>query len=288
MRPLYPHIVTMSWQGFPHGNAVRVTDHETLLSQLATGSADGSPTILFVHSALLDRHAWYRTMHEVADRLSAAGQSFTLATYDLRGHGAAAGESIVSIDQLAHDLLAICSTLTTGPVHVVGLSLGGAVAQAAALDSPERIASLALLGTSARFPRTAMYERAARGKVNGVASQVDDTLARWVSDPVADDEVNRYIRHALAQTTPERWGQTWEALGRFDVVDLLPSLRCPVLALAGTRDVASPPEALELIAKSVMDGTVEYLDAAHLSALERPSEVAVHITDHLLRVSSRG
>ncbi|SPF06212.1 3-oxoadipate enol-lactonase 2 [Streptomyces sp. MA5143a] len=224
-------------------------------------------------------------MHEIAGRLSRAGQSFTLAAYDLRGHGAAAGESILSIDQLAHDLLTICAHLTTNPVHVVGLSLGGAVAQAAALDSPDRIASLALLGTSSRFPRTAMYERAAQGKVNGVAGQVDNTLARWVSDPAADDEVNGYIQNALAQTTPERWAQTWEALGRFDVVDLLPGLHCPVLALAGTRDVASPPEALELIAKSVRDGSVEYLDAAHLSALERPSEVAFHVTNHLLRIS---
>ncbi|MFG2799968.1 alpha/beta fold hydrolase [Streptomyces pseudovenezuelae] len=276
------------WPRFPHSNAVRVNDHETLLSELSTGSADESPAIIFVHSALLDRHAWYRTMHEIAGRLSIAGQSFTLDAYDLRGHGAASGESIVSIDQLAHDLLAVCSQLTTKPVHVVGLSLGGAVAQAAALDSPERITSLALLGTSSRFPKAAMYDRAARGRADGVAGQVDDTLSRWVSDPAADDQVNAYIRHALARTTPERWAQTWEALGRFDVADLLPGLRCPVLALAGTRDVASPPEALELIAKSVPDGTVEYLDAAHLSALERPSEVAVHVTNHLLRASGHG
>ncbi|KOV97274.1 hypothetical protein ADK65_26090 [Streptomyces sp. NRRL B-1140] len=226
-------------------------------------------------------------MYEIAGRLSVTGKPFTLAAYDLRGHGAAAAESIVSIDQLAHDLLAICLNLTTRPVHVVGLSLGGAVGQAAALASPDRIASLALLGTSSQFPRAAMYDRATRGKVNGVASQVDDTLARWVSDPAADNEVNGYIRHALAQITPERWAQTWEALGRFDVVDHLPGFRCPVLALAGTRDVASPAEALELIAKSVADGTVEYLDTAHLSALERPLEVAVHITDHLLRVFGR-
>jgi 3-oxoadipate enol-lactonase len=279
--------MTTPWPRFPHSNAVRVDDHETLLSRLTTGPIDEASTILFVHSALLDRHAWYPTMREVADRLSSTGKPFILATYDLRGHGAAAAESIVSIDQLAHDLLSVCPTLTAKPVHVVGLSLGGAVAQAAALDSPDRIASLALLGTSSRFSRTAMYDRAARGKTDGVASQVDDTLARWVSDPAADNEVNGYIRHALAHTTPERWGQAWEALGRFDVVDQLPRLRCPVLALAGTRDVASPVEGLQLIAKSVAEGTVEYLDAAHLSPLERPSEVAVHITDHLLRMLTR-
>jgi len=279
--------MTTPWPRFPHSNAIWVDGHETLLSQLTTGPAEEASTILFVHSALLDRHAWYPTMREIADRLSSIGKPFTLATYDLRGHGAAAAESIVSIDQLAHDLLAICLTLTAEPVYVVGLSLGGAVAQAAALDSPDRIASLALLGTSPRFSRTAMYDRAARGKTDGVAGQVDDTLARWVLDPAADNEVNSYIRHALAHTTPERWAQAWEALGRFDVVDQLPRLRCPVLALAGTRDVASPVEALELIAKSVTDGTVEYLDAAHLSPLERPAEVAVHITNHLLRALGR-
>jgi len=279
----YISLVTSSWPRFPHSTALWIADHRTLLSQLSSDSTERAPTVVFVHSALLDRHAWYPAMHSVADRLSAAGRSATLATYDLRGHGAAAAEPIVSIDQLAEDLVTVCRALDARPVHVVGLSLGGAVAQAAALTSPAAFSSVVLAGTSARFPRAVMDERAARGREGGVASQVADTLDRWVSDPGADDKVNGYLRASLARTSPARWAEAWEALGRFDVVDRLPGLRPPVLALAGDRDVASPPEALELIATSVPAGTVEHIDAAHLSALERPADVGDAIARHLLR-----
>lgn len=275
--------MTPTWPRFPHSSVLQVTDHRTLLSQLGAGSVTGSPTVLFVHSALLDRHAWYRAMHEIADRLATAGRPAVLAAYDLRGHGAAANEPIASLDQLADDLVAVAQSLDDRPAHVVGLSLGGAVAQAAALASPSSFASVVLAGTSARFPREAMDDRAARGRESGVASQVDGTLERWVSDPAADDEVNGYLRECLAVTTPDRWAEAWQALGGFDVVDRLPELTVPVLALAGDQDLASPPQALELIASTVPDGTIEHLSAAHLSALERPVEVGSAIARHLLR-----
>jgi 3-oxoadipate enol-lactonase len=272
--------VTTTWPYFTDSTPLRVAGYRTQLSRAGAGAL----TVVFVHSALLDRHAWYRTVQDVAGRLAAAGRPATLAAYDLRGHGVAGHEPIASIDQLADDLLAVAAELDSRPVHVVGLSLGGAVAQAAAVKSTA-VASLVLAGTSARFPRSVMEARAARGRDGGVDSQVADTLQRWVMTPDADDEVNGYLRACLAATSADRWSEAWEALGHFDVVDRLPGLRAPVLALAGTHDIASPPEALELIAKTVPNGTVEYLDAAHLSPLERPVEVAEAITRHLVHVT---
>jgi pimeloyl-ACP methyl ester carboxylesterase len=72
-----------------------------------------------------------------------------------------------------------------------------------------------------------------------VAEQIDDTLARWMCDPVADNAEIRYVRAALKQGTAER--------------RQAPRFTSPVLALAGVRDVASPP-AMELIARSVPTG----------------------------------
>ncbi|MBB4689580.1 alpha/beta fold hydrolase [Amycolatopsis jiangsuensis] len=279
--------MSASWPRFPDDNPMVVNGHRTSVSRIHAGPVQTGTAVVFVHSALLDRHAWSRTVYRLAELLPPAGLNATLVSYDLRGHGAAATEPIASIDQLAADLIAVTQQVGAARTHVVGLSLGGAVAQAAAVAAPEQFASLALLGTSTKFPRDVMDERAARGRDEGVPAQVKPTLDRWVSSPTAADEVNEYLRQALANTSPARWSESWQALGRFDVTETLDGVPVPILVLAGSRDTASPPAAMELIAKLAPHSRLEYLEAAHLSALERPAEVAAHLADHLIAVDGR-
>jgi 3-oxoadipate enol-lactonase len=63
--------------------------------------------------------------------------------YDIRGHGSAAGAPVpAAMTDTGADLLGV------DQAHVVGLSYGGGIAQAAAVTAPDRFASLALLATT--------------------------------------------------------------------------------------------------------------------------------------------
>ena len=77
--------------------------------------------------------------------------------------------------------------------------------------------------------------------------------------------------------------QVCEALAEFDVRDQLGKIDVPVLAVAGSADVATPPENLSEIAEGVQHGRlVELDDVGHLAPVEAPTAVARLIRQHVL------
>lgn len=264
------------------GIQLRLTDHQTEYGELRIGSGQASPrTIVLVHSALLDRRLWSVFAERLAAELSG---DWRLVAYDLRSHGAArAAPAITGIDQLAEDLRELVGVLGADRVHLVGLSLGGAVVQATALAAPDLVASLTLAGTSSQFPADVMEQRA-RLSEGGVSAELTETLRRWFSaETFAEDgPVVEYARKLVLDTPEAVWAQTWRALGGFDVDTRLPEITAPVLAVAGEQDTASPPARAARIAEGVADGRLVVVDrAAHLIALERPDVLAAHVASFL-------
>lgn len=267
------------WEG-PSG-LLQLRDHTTACSELRVGTGPDPQVLVLVHAALLDRHMW----SVVAQRLGGAlAGDWRIVAHDLRGHGDARdAPPITGIDQLGDDLRDLVDALRTPRAHVVGLSLGGAVAQAAALRHPERVASLTLVATSCRFPPDVM-ERRARLAPGGVAAALPETLDRWFRPETLDDDGAgvRYARERVLATPDRIWTRTWSALGGFDVGARLAEIAAPVLAIAAAEDGAAPPAALRRLADGVGDGRSVVVDrAGHLLALDRPAELAAHIAAFL-------
>jgi 3-oxoadipate enol-lactonase len=275
-----------SWPPLPGDVQLRLSDHETTAGELRTRPDGRAHLLVLVHSALLDRHVWSRFATALADRLRATGDPWVLLAHDLRAHGAAADAPATGgIEQLAADLGDVVDVAGRDAlsVHVAGLSLGGAVVQQAAIAQPDRFASVTAVGTASRFSEDAMNQRAQRG-LDGVAAQLDDTLARWfTADSLATGcPAVEYVRERVLATSPQRWAYTWRNLAGFDVTDRLPSLAAPVLAVAGSEDAAAPVGALTAIAEGAKHGRLAVIDgAAHLIPLEQPDRLAAVIGDFL-------
>ncbi len=99
---------------------------------------EGQPVVL-LHAGVADRRSW----HAVADALQ---QRTSVVAYDMRGYG----ETTPATYGFTHldDLLAVLDHVATGPVWLVGSSMGGGLAIDAALTYPDRIAGLVLLAPS--------------------------------------------------------------------------------------------------------------------------------------------
>src|SRR4029077_16691820 len=70
--------------------------------------------------------------------------------FDNAGVGASGGETPHTIAEMTKDCVAFCRALELDAIHVVGFSLGGMIAQQLALDHPELVQRLILLGTGPR------------------------------------------------------------------------------------------------------------------------------------------
>src|SRR5690349_6783333 len=112
-----------------------------------TGGAAGGRTVLLLHGATLDHRAW-------SPQIEALQVRFRLVVPDLRGHG----ESTGSFDFAAavDDVLALLDQLAAGRVVLVGLSLGGNLAQEVVRRAPDRVSALvvadATCNTGTRLP----------------------------------------------------------------------------------------------------------------------------------------
>ena len=258
-------------------------------SQLSAPTGDDGLRPLLVLGPSLGTGAaslWAACATHVADR-------FHVVAWDLPGHGASqepAPQAFV-VGDLAAAVLDIADAVQAergepaGPFAYAGDSVGGAVGLQLLLDAPDRIRAAVLLCTSAAFGAMAGWdERARTVRASGTAAVVELSAKRWFGAGFLDHhaEQGAALLHGLQSVDDEGYAQVCAALERFDVRDRLGEITAPVLAVAGSDDVATPPAHLEEIANGVQHGRSVVLDGVgHLAPAEEPSVVAKLLAQHL-------
>lgn len=171
---------------------------------------------------------------------------------------------------------------------LAGLSLGGYIAFAMLRQTPERIAKLALLDTSAR-PDTA--EQSARREnfiamaEAGELTEVVDTLTRVYlhRNRHNDDALKRVVQDMAADTGVEAFVRQQKAImSRMDSRPLLATIRCPTLVLVGDGDELTPPDLSKEICTGISGARLVVVpDCGHLSTIEKPNAVNAALAEWL-------
>ena len=171
---------------------------------------------------------------------------------------------------------------------LVGLSMGGYTAFEIMRSSPDRVARLALLNTSARADTSEQSDRRraqialARGGRFGEV--LDQLFSVWVHPSRRDDEMlRRTVQRMAEETGPDVFVRQLTAImTRRDSRPDLAAIRCPTLVLVGDGDNATPPERAAEIANGVpASRLVTIPECGHLSTLERPQQVTRALTEWL-------
>ena len=189
-------------------------------------------------------------------------------TYDLPGHGAAPVPAArYSIADLSDQLALLLSQKKIARVHLVGISLGGLIAQDFASRHPERTASLVLIDTIARYPesmRSMWKQRATLARTAGMASLVDPTLEAWFTPAfiAAQSAVIRYVRNTLSSMPAEGYALACEALSKADLDVAVDTIRVPTLVLCGADDAAAFRDAALDFARRIPDAELKWLSPA--------------------------
>lgn len=234
--------------------------------------------VLLLHSIGLDAHA-YGVLRQ------ALGADWALNSYDQRGHGKRAGQAGFDLADLVQDALFALDRMD-GAIHLVGHSMGGAIAALAAARAGSKVASLALIATPpAGFP--AFNERALAAEQDFAAS-CEATLARWFEGEASDSsEALATARAAMARVQPAGIAAAWRALASFAGYEAIGQALPRTLCIAAGNDPSTPPQAMQRIVaarQAVQPAARIQLQtipgAGHMVPLTHPAPVAALLAAH--------
>ncbi|WP_295625418.1 3-oxoadipate enol-lactonase [uncultured Corynebacterium sp.] len=240
---------------------------------------DGDP-VVFLGSIASTTDMWLPQL----DALSATRRVIAL---DHRGHGespdpdVAPGET--TIDSLADDVLSTLDSLGVDSFEVVGLSLGGALAQYLTATS-DRVRKAAFLCTAAYFGGTDKWHpRSELTRAEGLAPMVDGVVGLWFTPEFRENNpaTTEFYRRMILSTRGVGYASCADALAGWDFADRLSEITVPTLVLAGAEDESTPPATLKSIADGVA-GDVTYVEVspgAHVPTIEVPDEVNAALVD---------
>jgi 3-oxoadipate enol-lactonase/4-carboxymuconolactone decarboxylase len=207
--------------------------------------------------------------------------------YDLPGHGGspsgllpAAGATIADVGRL---VLELADSLGIDRFVYAGISLGGAVGLWLAVHHPERIESLALICSAARFGDPADWRaRAELVKEKGTRPVADTAATRWFTPAFAAAPAALALVDDLRAVDPDDYAALCDALARFDLRAELSRITAPTLVIAGREDPATPPDRARELADGIPGASLtEVAHAAHLAGVEQPGPVLAALLGHV-------
>jgi 3-oxoadipate enol-lactonase len=233
-----------------------------------SGQAD-APVVVLSHSLGSSLEMWNPQVELLSNH-------FQVLRYDTRGHG---GSDVppegYSLEDMAQDAIGLLDALKIDTVYWVGLSMGGMIGQALALNHTDRIQRLALCDTAAVIPDEAQpiwQERIDAAKQEGLQALVEGTLERWFTPSYYEDnppEV-RHIRKLFLSTPLAGYLGCSEAIRKLNYLGKLSEINTPTLIIVGKEDFGTPVEAAEAMHARIAGSKLVILpSAAHLSNIQQ-------------------
>ena len=239
------------------------------VSYLTAGDSAAAPSILLIHGSGVSAGAW-------VNQLRGLLTAFRVAAIDLPGHGKSDPIPRASVEEYAETVAMFLEALGSGPVLVVGHSLGGAIAIALAAQRPHAVTGLVLLASCAKLPwvdsswgRLLPYVPGPLWKTFFISTAQKLLFARGVPGHAVSLGMQE-LRSCRAETILK----DLQAAKAMDLTQQATGLDVPTLILCGSQDRLTPP-ALSADLKGLIPGSRLTLveGAGHMLLLEVPTRV---------------
>ncbi len=206
---------------------------------------------------------------------------------DLRGHGASdVPRPPYSMGALIRDTERLMDHFAMKDAMVLGVSLGGLIAQGLAVKRLDLVRAMVLSNTATRIGTPALWEdRIAQITETGLDTYADGAMQRIFGHNWRHDPAMPATRHRLVTTDPQGWIGCASAIAGADFYTPTAGLTLPTLVIAGDRDGTTPPDLVRETADLVRGRTFHLIrGAGHLPFLEKPAVYASLLTDFLSRI----
>ncbi|OLS41876.1 alpha/beta fold hydrolase [Bacillus sp. MRMR6] len=194
---------------------------------------NGEPLVL-IHGLGEVKEGWH-SQFEFADQ-------YELIIPDLRGHGECTKTEGISIQHFAEDIISLLKELQIESAHILGLSMGGAVAQEIYRQSPDLCRSLILVSTFHYIPKNlgkvAFKHMASKFKKLSNEGRFEERAGKMALYSWKDELVEQF--HLYFQPKGEIFKQSLKSCLEVNNVSLLPKIKIPTLIISCQYDSVLP------------------------------------------------
>lgn len=226
-------------------------------------------TFVLINSLGTDFRIW----DEVVTALTPHGN---VLRFDKRGHGLS---DVVldtrGLDDYAMDTITLLEKLSIRKCIIIGLSIGGMIAQVMAHKTNGLIEKLVLCDTRFKIGTRQFWDdRIAAVKNGGLHSISTPVMQRWFSEDFRDREPYRVAgyRNMLERTPAIGYIRACEAIRDADLTDVARQIMIPTLCVVGAEDKSTPPDEVKSLADLISGSRYEVIDkSAHIPCVDNPS-----------------
>jgi pimeloyl-ACP methyl ester carboxylesterase len=231
-----------------------------------------APHLILVHGAGGNHQHWGAAIRNLP--------SANVYALDLPGHGRSTGKGRGAIADYASLVVGLMDALGLQQAVIAGHSMGGATAMTVALNYPQRVAGLVLVGTGARL-------RVLPKILEGTLNDFENTVAlicRYAYAPQAPRELVCRGQQQMLKVAPQTIHDDFMACNAFDVMERLRDICCPALIICGTQDTLTPPKYSSFLAERIAGSELMLVEGGgHMVMVEKANEVAKGIASALAR-----
>lgn len=228
------------------------------------------------------------------DLVTPALEDRRLLIPDLRGHGRSSKPATgYGVPRMANDVAKLCERVADGPVHVVGVSMGGMIGLQLAVDRPELLRSLTIINSGPEVVARTWAQRFSFAFRLVVLTLFGprafaSIIAKKLFPKPEQEALRERTRRTIGANDPIAYGAATRGLLGWTVTERLAEIRCPVLVLASESDYTPMSVKREYTSKMPMARLVEVTDSGHASPLDQPERIGHEVRAFLEEAERSG
>jgi pimeloyl-ACP methyl ester carboxylesterase len=227
-------------------------------------------------------------------QVPALSQRFQVVIFDNRDCGRSSkAKAAYGIHDMADDVAGLLNALSIERAHLLGLSMGGMIAQEFALRHPARLDRLILSGTGGAPARAAFdpirtWDWVKSNDKSGETFICQQFTWLFSSAFLRNSEAVKQTLALLSSNpnpvTAEAYHRQAQAYLEHDALDRLKAVKAPTLVIAGEQDLLTPPHLCAEVASAIPGARFELIEgpgSSHVLAIERPDDFNALVTRFL-------